>query len=122
MDNEASAQGDARLPGKLASFIGNLSAALHGAGFRLVVDVTSTWHGNIAGPEYLPLYGRAAAPSTVFMDMATYFNTASTIDAPAGAIFGYWEAWAPGKIIHCLKTHLGRSGPWLRAHPPGCPL
>ena len=92
LDNEASAQGDARLPGKLASFIGNLSAALHGAGFRLVVDVTSTWHGNIAGPEYLPLYGRAAAPSTVFMDMATYFNTASTIDAPAGAIFGYWEA------------------------------
>ena len=75
LDNEASAQGDARLPGKLASFIGNLSAALHGAGFRLVVDVTSTWHGNIAGPEYLPMYGRAAAPSTVFMDMATYFNS-----------------------------------------------
>ena len=31
LDNEASAQGDARLPGKLASFIGNLSAALHGS-------------------------------------------------------------------------------------------
>ena len=70
LDNEASAQGDARLPGKLASFIGNLSAALHGAGFRLVVDVTSTWHGNIAGPEYLPLYGRAAAPSTARMPAA----------------------------------------------------
>eukprot|EP01046_Picozoa_sp_COSAG06_P006629 COSAG06_NODE_313_length_17764_cov_4.287235_11_plen_235_part_00 len=74
LDNEASAQSDARLPGLLASFIGNLSTALHAAGFRLVVDVTSTWHRNIAGPEYLPLYGRAAAPSTVFMDMATYFN------------------------------------------------
>lgn len=74
LDNEASAQSDARLPGLLASFIGNLSTALHAAGFRLVIDVTSTWHGNIAGPEYLPLYGRAAAPSTVFMDMATYFN------------------------------------------------
>ena len=40
----------------------------------------------------------------------------------AGAIFGYWEAWAPRKTIHCLKTHLGRSGPWLGAYPPGCPL
>ena len=75
LDNEGDAQADPRLPGLVASFVGNLSAALHGAGFRLVVDVTSTWHGNLGGPEFLPLYAQHAAPSTVFMDMATYFNS-----------------------------------------------
>jgi hypothetical protein len=26
-----------------------------------VVDVTSTWHGDIGGPEYLPGYAKAAS-------------------------------------------------------------
>ena len=73
-DNEAAAKGaDPRLPSAFAAFIGNLSAALHGAGHRLVVDVTSTWHGNLAGPEVLPLYAKHA-PDATFMDMAEYFN------------------------------------------------
>eukprot|EP01047_Picozoa_sp_COSAG01_P012477 COSAG01_NODE_563_length_15451_cov_70.726225_15_plen_751_part_00 len=63
-----------RLASQYNAFVGNLSEALHAAGFKLVVDVTSTWHGNIAGPEYLAGTARAA-PNARFMDMATYFNS-----------------------------------------------
>jgi hypothetical protein len=73
-DNEASTNGvDPRLPAAFAAFIGNLSAALHGAGHRLVVDITSTWHGNLAGPELIPMYAKQA-PDATYMDMAEYFN------------------------------------------------
>ena len=51
---------DERLPAQYDAFVGNLSAALDAAGFRLIIDVTSTWHGNIAGPDYLGATARAA--------------------------------------------------------------
>lgn len=77
-DNEISKPGnplwDERLPAQYNAFVGNLSAALTAAGFRLIVDVTSTWRGNIAGPDYLAATAKAA-PDARFMDMATYFNT-----------------------------------------------
>lgn len=65
---------DPRLPLMYKAFVGNLSAALSQAGMVLVSDVTSTWHGDLGGPEYLPSYA-AAAPSMHVMDMATYFNS-----------------------------------------------
>ena len=61
------------------------------------------------------------SPAVTLVD-AVLINTASTIDCLQEPIFGYWEAWAQGVGIHCLKTHLGRSGPWLGVYPPGCPL
>ena len=63
---------------------------------------------------------RVASPPSLHFKRS--INTTSTIDCLQEPIFGYWEAWAQGVGIHCLKTHLGRSGPWLGAYPPGCPL
>ena len=120
LDNEEDAKADPRLPGLVASFVGNLSAALHSAGFRLVVDITSTWHGNLGGPEFVPLYARRAAPSTVFFDMATYFNsrpngmsmgeTLAKLSAMVGgagrAAAGVGAEMSPGCVVtSCRATH-----------------
>ena len=72
-DKDVSPQWDPRLPSRYAAFVGNLSRALERAGRVLVSDVTSTWRGDLGGPEYIPEYARAA-PSMRVMDMATYFN------------------------------------------------
>ena len=45
---------DDRLPPLFGAFVGNLSATLAAHNLRCIVDVCSTWHDYIIGPEVLP--------------------------------------------------------------------
>jgi hypothetical protein len=58
---------DPRLPTMYARFVGNLSRALDRAGFVLVSAVTSTWHGDLGGPEYISSYAKAAPSMRVMV-------------------------------------------------------
>ena len=70
-------------PDMYAKFIGYMSTELDNIGRRFVVDVCSTWHGDIVGPENLAAYANApGAPA--LMDMATYFGFA----VPSGTTHG----------------------------------
>eukprot|EP00038_Savillea_parva_P010499 m.190757 g.190757 ORF g.190757 m.190757 type:complete len:405 (-) comp18120_c0_seq1:2038-3252(-) len=63
------------LPERFAELLGNLSAVTAAANKTLVVDVTSTWVGDIGGPSYLPGYAARTPKLVRYMDMAEYFAT-----------------------------------------------
>ena len=57
------------LPEMFRRFLGNLTKVMTAAKKTVVVDVCSTWHGDIGGPEHLPGYAKAANNNIRFMDM-----------------------------------------------------
>ena len=62
-----------RLPEQFRRFLGNLSKVMGAAKKTVVIDVCSTWHGDIGGPEHLADYAKAA-PGIRFLDMGEYFS------------------------------------------------
>ena len=66
-----------RLPEQFRRFLGNLTKVMTAAKKTVVVDVCSTWHGDIGGPGHLPGYAKAANNHIRFMDMATYYSDAT---------------------------------------------
>ena len=71
------------LPEMFRRLVGNLSKVMTAANLSVVVDITSTWHGDLGGPEYLSGYAKAAPTSVRFMDMATYFAAGAELKLPA---------------------------------------
>ena len=62
----------AALPEHFRRLLGNLSKVMTAANKSVVVDVCSTWGGDIGGPSHLQAYAQAAPTNTRFMDMAEY--------------------------------------------------
>ena len=60
------------LPEMFRRLLGNLSQIMVPANKTVVVDVCSTWGGDIGGPEYLSGYAASAPKNVRFMDMAEY--------------------------------------------------
>eukprot|EP01043_Picozoa_sp_COSAG02_P044452 COSAG02_NODE_3973_length_5970_cov_1.807529_3_plen_217_part_00 len=61
-----------QLPEMFRRLLGNLSKVMTPANLTVVVDVCSTWGGDIGGPGYLSGYAMAAPTNVRFMDMAEY--------------------------------------------------
>ena len=59
-----------QLPTMYGRLLGNLSRVMHAANKTVVVDVCSTWTGDIGGMQYLPGYAAQAPTNVRFMDMA----------------------------------------------------
>jgi hypothetical protein len=72
IDNENLAK-PSSLPEMFRRLLGNLSKVMTAANKSVVVDVCSTWSGDIGGPSHLAAYAQAAPTNIRFMDMAEYF-------------------------------------------------
>jgi hypothetical protein len=62
------------LPEMFGRLLGNLSKVMTAANKTVVVDVCSTWKGDLGGPDYLSGYAKRAPTNVRFMDMAQYFS------------------------------------------------
>eukprot|EP01051_Picozoa_sp_SAG22_P019690 SAG22_NODE_3714_length_1562_cov_1.432673_1_plen_336_part_00 len=73
LDSACAPPKPSELPEMFRRLLGNLSEVMTAANKTVVVDITSTWKGDIGGPSHLAGYADAAATNVRFMDMAEYF-------------------------------------------------
>jgi hypothetical protein len=61
------------MPEMFGRLLGNISEVFSKAGKQAVVDISSTWQGDVGGPDFLEGYAGRTPKAVRYMDMGTYF-------------------------------------------------